>query len=651
MANEVPVPQGATIGFDQPQGQSPQGQVPNGLKTVPVPPGSTLGYGDEGQSSQGAQTQPKPEPTTEMPMYATGFEGGKEELPQVPASVAKTAQEGGIYGATIGAAKSVGSTIATGAELISKIPGMDKVIPKEGVTALRQMTTPQNPSEKVGYIAENLAEFFAGDEILKGLSMADKLKLASRVAEYAKTSPRVAAIINHGMTAVRQGAVVGGQTFAHTGNVGESVKSGLTAAGIGAVTGAGVEGAGALKDLLTDTLDTGVVQKPLIEGIRTAAAKAATDVGGAPTAVPRLSYQESPTGELGNMDRKVTTKVGDTVIGSADAQTTGANGEVVTIRGNNISDPVNRARGYGKAQLNRMITESAKGGKVKFINSDMSTSSDAQNVWKSLQRDFPDAVKRTDFPDQGRSKWTLDVGKWKEANGPEVAKQYEAGLQPVAGHPSITKNMEQAADAVYGMSKNDYDVLDEATNGRFQQFRDKAFNSRRELQDLGTSEDDYKREASILKGLKDNEDSMREAFAEARAKGVDPALINRADANFRKSQAMYELDSVIKRAHTAGMGGTEGVSSAEYLKQRPEALNLKYLRNRVETMFKSGRLSDALGEDGARDMLNQVNDAHLKETHILRNQHIAKYAGYTTGALGLGAVAHYGPAAVIAAQK
>jgi hypothetical protein len=644
MANEVPVPQGATIGYDE--GQS-QGQIPNGPKTVPVPAGSTIGYGE----TQGTNTQPNPEPTSELPSYATGFESGREEGPQVPTSQLQEGERGGVFGATVGAAKGAGSTVATGAELLSKIPGMDKVIPKEGVTALRSMTTPENASEKIGYIAENLGEFFAGDEVLKGLSIAEKLGLAERVAQYAKTSPRVAAIINHGMTAARQAVVVGGQTFAHTGDVGESVKAGLTAGAIGAITGAGVEGAGALKDVLKDTLDTGIVQKPLIEGVRTAATKAAIDVGGTSTAVPRLTYQESPTGELGNMDRKVTTKVGDTVIGSADAQTTGANGEVVTIRGNNISDPVNRARGYGKAQLNRMITESAKGGKVKFINSDMSTSSDAQNVWKSLQRDFPDAVKRTDFPDKGRSQWTLDVGKWKEANGPEVAKQYEAGLQPVAEHPSITKNMEQAADAVYGMSKNDYDVLDEATNGRFQQFRDKAFNSRRQLQDLGTSEDDYKREASILKGLKDNEDSMREAFAEARAKGVDPALINRADANFRKSQAMYELDSVIKRAHTAGMGGTEGVSSAEYLKHRPEKLDLPYMRNRIETMFKSGRLSDALGDQGARDMLNQVNDAHLKETHILRNQHLAKYGGYAAGAAGLGAAAHYGPAAIIAGSQ
>ncbi len=624
MPEVVPIPQGATVGYDQPQqsaSPAPAGQPASGAGVVPIPEGATVGYGDE--------TKAAPAAATPAPSLMDRAKGAAEAYNQVSSDVGT------------GILKGAGQTVHTVSNLINKIPLVGETLaPKQGVTALKEETTPKNTAEKVGVGVESVAEFLAGDAALSSLSVAKRLGMAEKLVEFAKTSPRLSAILTHGLTAMRGGTVVGGQELLHGATPAEALKTAGIAALTGAGTGAAIEGAGALKNLAADTLDRGVVQKPLIQGVREGTQKAAVDSGAKTTAVPRLTYKESPTGELGNMDRKVTSMVGDTKVGELHAQTTGVDGSEVTIRFNNLADDVNKGKGYGKAQLNTLISESAKDPKVKMVSSDIKTTEDAANVWKSMERDFPGAVKRQDFPD-GNRKWTLDVQKWREANGPELAKQYEAGIRPVAEHPSISMAGEQTADAVYGIAKNDYEALDVATNGKFQRFRDKARNGIKQLSLLGTSAEDATKEASILNGMKTNEESMKDAFDEARKAGVNPEIIDRADKNFRQASALYEWDGVLKRAHTMGEGGTAGVSTADYLKHRPEALDVNYLRKRVEDMFKSGRLSDALGEQGARDMLNHVNDMHLKDAHILRNQKIAKAGAKIVGLAGLGGLGYH----------
>ena len=88
--------------------------------------------------------------------------------------------------------------------------------------------------------------------------------------------------------------------------------------------------------------------------------------------------------------------------------------------------------------------------------------------------------------------------------------------------PSIRDVVKDTADAVYAKSKSQYQVLDDATGGRVQRFKDRLDNIRQSLDSLTGTEEDLAKEASLLKAQKETEDAMQEAFNDAKAKGVDP---------------------------------------------------------------------------------------------------------------------------------
>jgi hypothetical protein len=99
-------------------------------------------------------------------------------------------------------------------------------------------TAPVGLGEHVGYIGENIMEFFAGDEALKSLSLAQKLGLATKVAKLAESNPAIAKLISVGLRATRTGAVSGAQEAAHGGDTGDV----LTSAGTGFLTSTATEG-------------------------------------------------------------------------------------------------------------------------------------------------------------------------------------------------------------------------------------------------------------------------------------------------------------------------------------------------------------------------------------------------------------------------
>ncbi len=213
----------------------------------------------------------------------------KEQTPPAPSLASKVGDAVSKYGefendVSTGLWKGAGQTVGTVSNLINKIPVIgESLAPKAGVNALEQATTPTNTAQKVGVGAEGIAEFFLGDEALKGLSIAKKLGIAKRLAELAEESPRTAAIIQHGLASLRAGTVVTGQQLAHGATLPQALETGGEAALAGTVTGAAVEGAGALKNAVTPMVE------PIVKGEKVAqpAAQAAlrASAGSADTSV------------------------------------------------------------------------------------------------------------------------------------------------------------------------------------------------------------------------------------------------------------------------------------------------------------------------------------------------------------------------------
>jgi len=120
----------------------------------------------------------------------------------------------------------------------------------------------------------------------------------------------------------------------------------------------------------------------------------------------------------------------------------------------------------------------------------------------------------------------------------------------------------------------------------------------------------------------------RKVFEEAKANGVDPKLVEQAKANYRRAQALYDLDVNVKKS-VEGM--RPDVGNPETAAKNPETVNPQKFFNRVNNLYDSGRLQESLGEEGADDLLAHANDHLVRHKVILRNQAIAKTAGKITG--------------------
>jgi hypothetical protein len=144
----------------------------------------------------------------------------------------------------------VESTVA-GAEKIGKRMsghGDEPLRPAEQALQVEAAKPGHNPVEDQGNLEENIGEFFSGDELLgllgksaEALPAIDKLKQAQQVASTLSQNPLIAKLLRIGVSAVKNGAIAGGQTYAKTGgDTGAAVAAGATTA----IGGAALEGAG-----------------------------------------------------------------------------------------------------------------------------------------------------------------------------------------------------------------------------------------------------------------------------------------------------------------------------------------------------------------------------------------------------------------------
>jgi hypothetical protein len=183
--------------------------------------------------------------------------GGLVPKPEEPL-ISKIGDVGANF--ATGMVKGAGQTVEGVSSLLNKIPGVGEYLaPSEGVKALDQATQTQGVAQKLGAGAEGLLEFVAGDEALKGLSLAEKLDQAAKIAKFAETSPRVAKALQLGMDVMR-GATVGG--------VEGGLKGGPTGAAEGAALGAGGVAAGKAIGAASEALRGTEGEPGLIQQIR-----------------------------------------------------------------------------------------------------------------------------------------------------------------------------------------------------------------------------------------------------------------------------------------------------------------------------------------------------------------------------------------------
>jgi hypothetical protein len=159
----------------------------------------------------------------------------------------------------------IGSGIAKGAidtaRSVLGIVGGPGAVEKIAPQLANINTSAQTGYESTGKAAEGMLEFMAGDDTLKGLSLADKFDTASKIAKLAETSPRVARALEIGMNALRVGSVGTAQGLAK----GETPGQALITGAVAGVTGGALETAAAGGQSLREALLGGKTPEELAE--------------------------------------------------------------------------------------------------------------------------------------------------------------------------------------------------------------------------------------------------------------------------------------------------------------------------------------------------------------------------------------------------
>lgn len=236
---------------------------------------------------------------------------------------------------------------------------------------------------------------------------------------------------------------------------------------------------------------------------------------------------------------------------------------------------------------------------------------------------------------------------------PKIQAAFQTGVRDVldkvasdAGVPSSTAPAKsirdvagQVADAIEAKAKTAYQTLDDATDGRFQRFNDSLKNINRELRNtIGVNDEEDNR---LLTQKAEIEAKQEQVFADAKARGVDPKLVDQANADWKKAQSLYDLDRQLKMA-SSGMRPELAAAGA---KSSPEVLDPSKAFLRLNRLYDSGRLQQAVGQDQAQALLQHSDQAFVQNARTLALQKGAKAVGKVVGygtptAIGIGLGTH-----------
>jgi hypothetical protein len=182
---------------------------------------------------------------------------------------------------------------------------------------------------------------------------------------------------------------------------------------------------------------------------------------------------------------------------------------------------------------------------------------------------------------------------------------------------SVRDVAKNTADQVFAKSKNAYAQLDEASGGRWQRFDDQLKNVRDKMKEVAGIDDD--KYAELEQKQNEIETSQAQLIEDMKAAGkVDPALADEARANYKKAQALYDVDSQVKMSTTGRAGVGKGVETVDPNKLAP----------RLHKLYDSGRLQQAVGDDRAAALIDHA------ETAQTAAQEIKDFEPSTTSATG-----------------
>jgi hypothetical protein len=179
-----------------------------------------------------------------------------------------------------------------------------------------------------------------------------------------------------------------------------------------------------------------------------------------------------------------------------------------------------------------------------------------------------------------------------------VAK--EAGVTPEKAE-SLRDVAANVSDAVKGKAQSLYKQADAAVGGTgFQSFQDAVKNIKNAIrEEVGLDPDRDKLLQQRLVDAKAGHELAKEQLA---AKGLQPGIIDTADALYRKAMALADVSKPIQSSISGLRGDLQSAGAAM------ESLSPAKLAARVNKLYDTGRLQQALGEGHSADFLTAIEE-------------------------------------------
>ena len=221
--------------------------------------------------------------------------------------------------------------------------------------------------------------------------------------------------------------------------------------------------------------------------------------------------------------------------------------------------------------------------------------------------------------------------------GSDIQPTLKSGIQDVwnnvaekAGIPKPTSASvqdlgQEVGDSILARSKANYKLVDDATEGRFSG-TEQALKSVN--QDLRSVTNDTEEQNLMVRKTR-LEMQMNQMMDEAVKKGVPKSTIDAAKADFKQAQSIYDTNHQIRMSTTGVRPGMQGAADVR------EEVNAKNLMNRLNKLYNKDRLQQAVGDDGAEDLIGHSATAQKAARDVARNR---KVAGIVGGVVGVPAV-------------
>ena len=195
-------------------------------------------------------------------------------------------------------------------------------------------------------------------------------------------------------------------------------------------------------------------------------------------------------------------------------------------------------------------------------------------------------------------------------------------VTPSAG---IRTSVEDVSNAVKAKSQGIYQQLDQASGGRWQRYDDALKNIQDKMDEVnGVDDDAYDR---LETKRNDIETSQAQMIEDLKSKGIDPKTADAAVAHYKQAMALRDLDKAVKASTTGDIAS--GATKSE-------SVNPKAFTARIQKLYDSGRLKQAVGDSGAKALLQEAYAAKSAQAVQQVVKRIAVYAGIGA-AMGAGA--------------